>query len=217
MKYQKYFTQSIVQYMRFLRAMLLVTALVGFAGQAHAMKAPELVVKETVDAIVNNIQTNRAQYQKDTQALYTMVENTLVPAIHVPRMANLILGKKNSRAATAAQKKAFADEFKTFLLRSYATALLEYTGNEKVVYEPVNAAPGADKVTVKAALISSKGNRYPVVLYMSNRKDTKWRAYNMEVAGINFVATYRATFGDIVARRGVDGLIADLRAKNNPS
>lgn len=216
MKDQNYLTLPLSKCTRFL-IVLLLAVVAGMAAPAHAMKAPDQVVKETVDAIVSNIQTNRAQYQKDTQALYAMVENTLVPAIHVPRMANLILGKKNSRAATPAQKKEFADEFKTFLLRSYAAALLEYTGNEKVVYQPVNAAPDADKVTVKAELISAKGNRYPVILYMSNRKDTQWRAYNMEVAGINFVATYRATFGDIVARRGVEGLIADLRAKNNPS
>lgn len=198
----------------FARLFLLMAVFAGFLGQAHAMKAPEQVVKETVDGIVSNIQANRGQYQSNTQALYTMVENTLVPALHVSRMANLILGKKNSRAATPAQKKAFANEFKTFLMRSYATALLEYTGSEKVVYKPVNAVPGADKVTVRAELVSSKGNRYPVVLYMSNRKDTQWRAYNMEVAGINFVSTYRATFGSIIARKGVDGLIADLRAKN---
>jgi phospholipid transport system substrate-binding protein len=178
------------------------------------MKAPDQVVRETVDSIVKNIQNNRETYRSNTNALYAMVENTLVPAIHVPRMANLILGRAASQSATPAQKDAFAAEFKTFLLRSYATALLEYTGSEKVVYEPTAVAPGADKVTVKAALVASSGSRYPVSLYMSNRKDSQWRAYNLEIAGINFVSTYRATFGEIIARKGVDGLIADLRVKN---
>jgi len=214
MKFQESLSFNFFQKTPLMYALLLSTLLLGFVAPAHAMKAPEQVVKETVNGIVNNIQSNRAEYERNTQSLYAMVENTLVPALHVPRMANLILGKKNARVATDAQKKAFADEFKTFLLRSYATALLEYTGSEKVVYQPVNLAPGADKAVVKAELVSSKGNRYPVVLYMSNRKDTKWRAYNMEVAGINFVSTYRATFGGIIARKGIDGLIADLRVKN---
>jgi len=196
------------------RPLFIIALFVASISAAHAMKAPEQVVRETVDAIVNNIQTNRAEYQADTNALYTMVENTLVPALHVPRMANLILGKKAARAASAEQKNAFADEFKTFLMRSYATALLEYTGSEKVIYQPVETAAGADKVKIRAELIAANGNSYPVILYMSNRKDTQWRAYNMEVAGINFVSTYRATFGDIIARKGVDGLIADLRTKN---
>ena len=52
---------------------------------------------------------------------------------------------------------------------------------------------------------------------MSNRRDTSWRAYNMDVAGINFVATYRSTFGDIIANKGVAGLIDELRTKNAKS
>lgn len=180
----------------------------------HAMKAPEQVVKDTVDAIVTNIQANRAKYQADSNALYAMVEKTLVPALHVPRMANLILGKSTATSSSSAQKSAFAAEFQTFLMRSYASALLEYTGSEKVVYQPVKLTSGMDKVTVRAELVAASGKRYEVNLFMSNRKDTQWRAYNLEVAGINFISTYRATFAEIIAQKGIDGLIADLRQKN---
>jgi len=195
------------------KLLLTLVLALSMAGVANAEQTPDVVVKQTVDQLVNNIQTNRAVYAADTDALYAMVENTLVPSIHVQRMSNLILGK-NARRASNEQKAAFAQEFKTFLIRSYATALLEYTGNEKVKYKPVKIEPGADKVAVKAELIASDGQAYPINLYMSNRKDTRWRAYNMEVAGINFVSTYRATFGEIVAKKGVDGLVADLRQKN---
>lgn len=198
--------------MLLIAAALLSSVLVSAA--ANAMEAPDAVVKRTVDTIVKNIQANRDQYVQDTQTLYTMVDQVLVPTIHVDRMAGLILGKQNSKLATPAQKRAFADEFKTFLMRSYATALLEYTGSEKVVYEPINLAPGADKVTIKAKLVASDGQSYPIKLFMSNRRDTQWRAYNVEVASINFVGTYRATFGDIIERKGIDGLIKDLRDKN---
>ena len=184
-------------------------------GVSHAMQAPDLVVKNTVDKMVENIQSNRLAYQQDSNKLYQMVEDVLVPSLHVDRMSNLILGKETSRSVSAAQKKAFSNEFKTFLMRSYASALLEYTGKEKVSYEPVELKPGADKVTVKATLLASDGQRYPVNLYMSNRRDSQWRAYNMEVAGINFVSTYRATFGAIIQKKGIDGLIAELRTKNS--
>jgi len=184
-----------------------------FVVNANAMDAPDVVVKRTVDKIVANIQSNRAGYRANSASLYSMVESTLVPAIHVDRMSGLILGN-SARSATDAQRKAFANEFKTFLIRSYATALLDYTGSEAVSYQPINLAAGEDKVTVKAQLTASDGQKYPINLYMSNRADTSWRAYNMEVAGINFVSTYRANFGGIIAQKGVDGLIADLKQKN---
>ena len=182
-------------------------------GSAQAMESPENVVKRTVDTIVNKIQANRGAYKADTNKLYAMVEQNLVPAIHVDRMSGLILGN-SAKTASAAQKSAFAAEFKTFLIRSYATALLDYTGDQKVVYQPVTMAPGADKVVVSADLVASDGKKYPISLYMSNRSDTQWRAYNMKVAGINFVGTYRANFGGVIAQKGVDGLIADLKQKN---
>ena len=174
---------------------------------------PEQVVQNAVNAIVNNIQDNRLQYQDDNDALHAMLERNLLPALHVPRMANLILGRKHSRLANDAQKAEFSAEFQTFLMKSYATVLLEYTGEEQVVYQPV-VQSGADKVKIIADLVSASGNTTSVTMFMSNRGDTQWRAYNMDIAGINFIATYRATFGGILDTKGIDGLITDLRAKN---
>ncbi len=194
----------------FAAVMLLVSLIM---SSAHAMDAPDTVVKNTVDEIVGNIQANRDTYKADPEQLYKMVKDVLVPAIHVDRMSGLILGN-SAKTATAAQKAEFSDEFEIFLIRSYATALLDYAGDQKVTYEPVTLAPDDDKVTIHATLTTSDGQKYPISLYMSDRGDTRWRAYNMEVAGINFVSTYRANFGGVIAAKGVDGLIADLKQKN---
>ena len=140
-----------------------ITLLAGVLVNTHAMAMtpPEDVVKNTVDAIVNNIQANRATYKADNNKLYKMVEDTLVPAIHVPRMAKLILGAHVGKSSEA-QIAEFSREFQTFLMRSYATALLEYTGSEKVNYLPVDRKPNDDKVVIKAELVSSEGQAYPV-------------------------------------------------------
>ena len=193
---------------------LLLFGLLLLSNQAYAMQSPQDVVKQTVDSMVAKLQANRDVYQADNQALYDMLDDTLLPALHIPRMADLILGKRVSKTATAEQKSAFVAEFKTFLLQSYATGLLNATGKEQVVYEPVNLAPGADKVKIKAKLISESGEEFPIVLSMSNRRDTSWRAYNMDVAGIDFIRTYRSSFALTLKEKGIDGLISDLRGKN---
>jgi len=205
MKLTKYFIS---------RLSLLVVAFLMLTSQAQAMQSPQEVVKQTVDSMVAKLQANRAVYQADNQALYDMLDQTLLPALHVPRMADLILGKRVATSATAEQKKAFVAEFKTFLLQSYATGLLNATGEEQVIYEPVDLAPDADKVKIKAKLISASGEEFPIVLSMSNRKDTSWRAYNLDVAGIDFIRTYRSSFALTLKEKGIDGLIGDLRGKN---
>ena len=183
-------------------------------AQQEAQKAPDQVVKDTVNAIVTNIQENRELYRKDTNALYKMVEDTLVPSLHVKRMAKLILGKKYAKSSSDQQINEFASEFQTFIMKVFAPALLEYTGNEQITYEPINLQPGDDRVKVRGSLIAANGDAHAVVLSMSNRKDTQWRAYNIEAAGINFISTYRSTFEPTLKKKGIDGLIADLREKN---
>ena len=185
-----------------------------FSAQVHAMQSPQDVVKQTVDAMVAKLEANRSTYEANSQALYDMLNETLLPALHVPRMADLILGKKTANSATDEQKNAFISEFKTFLLQSYATGLLNATGKEKVIYEPIELAPGDDKVKVKAKLISASGEEFPIVLSMSNRNDTSWRAYNLDVAGIDFIRTYRSSFALSLKEKGIDGLTNDLRGKN---
>lgn len=193
---------------------LLISLLMAFTVQASAMTGPEEVVKTTVDTMVENLRVNRELYENDNRALYKMLDETLLPALHVQRMADLILGKKMSQKATETQKVQFVNEFKTLLLQTYATGLLNATGEEKVVYEPVNLAPGADKVKIKAKLVTAAGEEFPITLSMSNRRDTSWRAYNLDVAGIDFIRTYRSTFKQTLVEKGIDGLIAELRSKN---
>ncbi|MFT6098185.1 MAG: phospholipid transport system substrate-binding protein [Arenicella sp.] len=193
---------------------LVIGMLFMFSAQVQAMQGPQDVVKQAVDTMVAKLEANRATYEVNNQALYDMLDETLLPALHVPRMADLIIGKQAANSATDEQKNAFVKEFKTFLLQSYATGLLNATGKEKVIYEPTELAPGDDKVKVKAKLISASGEEFPIVLSMSNRNDTRWRAYNLDVAGIDFIRTYRSSFALSLKEKGIDGLINDLRGKN---
>jgi len=154
--------------------------------------------------------------------LFALTFNNVVHAAPAPEqvvketvntiVTNIQILAKNWRKASDAQRQDFVAQFQTFLMRSYATALLEYSGETVNYKDPV--AKGNDRVVVKAELVSNAGEIYPVNLYMSNRKDTRWRAYNIEVAGINFVSSYRSTFGDIVSQKGIDGLLEDLKEKN---
>lgn len=196
------------------KSFVFMAVLVGVTAQSHAMKDPDVVVKETVDAMVAQLQNNSELYKSNNQALYDMLDEVLIPVLHIDRLSDLILGKRFARSSSDEQKTAFAGEFKTFLLQSYATALLKASGEEKVAYEPVSLKPDQDKVKVKAILTSSSGEQYPIILSMSNRSDTQWRAYNIEVAGVNFIRSYRSSFAQTLDEGGIDGLIADLRAKN---
>ena len=184
-------------------------------AQTEPQKAPQKVVEETVNAIVKNIQVNRDLYKKDKPAFYKMFEETLIPALHMPRMSKLILGRKAAGKSTPAQRDAFAKEFEASLIYTYSLLLLEFIGDDKVVYGDVVMNDSGDKAVVNATFVSSTGASYAMIMYMSNRGDTRWRAYNLEVNGQDAVRTFRSTYSAIIEKKGVDGLVADLRKSNS--
>ena len=59
--------------------MLVMSAALLLATSAQAMQSPDDVVKNTVDAMVDKMQTNRAADQADTNKLFDMVEEVLIP------------------------------------------------------------------------------------------------------------------------------------------
>jgi phospholipid transport system substrate-binding protein len=55
----------------------------------------------------------------------------------------------------------------------------------------------------------------PVVIeYDLEKTGAEWKVYDVRVAGISLVVTYRSSFSEEVRNRGVDGLISTLASKN---
>jgi phospholipid transport system substrate-binding protein len=62
--------------------------------------------------------------------------------------------------------------------------------------------------------IRQPGAESVMVEYDLARTDSGWKVYDVRVAGISLVATYRSSFAEEVRSRGIDGLIATLENKN---
>ena len=191
-------------------------------SSAFAAKTPDQVVRETFDIVVDQIQSNRDVYEKDNAALFSMLEENFVTSLNISFMVDLILGKELATDTSAEQHQALVEEFKTLLLRTYATGILYATGEEKVVYENLDLEPGAYRTDVNVRLVTSDGAEFPIKLKMTTRKSRwskedsgQWRAYNLEVAGQNIARLYRATFARTLKEEGVEGLIDNLRSKNS--
>lgn len=184
-------------------------------AQETAQKAPDLVVKDTINAVIQDIQANKAVYQADSEAMYAMIEAKLIPAVHVTRMAGLIVGRKIKKTSSKQQIEDFSKEFQTLLIKTNALALLGFVDEKTVVnFEEINMQPGADRVKVNGMMVGADGKEYPISLHMSNKADTQWRAYNMIVAGTNVIGINRSTFEPILKKKGIDGLTEMLREKN---
>jgi len=184
----------------------------GLAGVAHAAMSPDEVVRQTTDEILTRFMEDREALEKDSERLYEMVNEIVLPHFDMQRMARYVLGQHWSEASEEEQK-AFAEEFKTQLVRTYATALFEYSGEQEIEYKPSRHEEGDKQAVVKSEIVRDDGPSIPVE-YRLIRNDDKWQVYDVAIENISTVQNYRAQYGAVANSRGVSGLIDALKEKN---
>jgi phospholipid transport system substrate-binding protein len=174
--------------------------------------APDVLVKTITDEVTAMIKKDKDIQGGDTKKAAELIENKIVPHFNFTRMARLAMGR-NWRSATPEQQKELASEFKTLLVRTYATALTNYR-DQQIDYKPLRAKADDKEVTVKSD-VKPSGSSQPVAIdYEMEKTDNGWKIYDVKVGGVSLVTTYRDTFASEVRERGVDGLIKALSAKN---
>jgi phospholipid transport system substrate-binding protein len=186
-------------------------ALLPGLAQAQTV-APDVLIKTITDEVAAAIKKDKDIQAGDSAKAADLIETKIVPYFNFTRMARIAMAR-NWRSATPEQQKAIAVEFKTLLVRTYSTALVNYKG-QRIDYKPLRAKPDDDEVTVKSE-VKPSGSTQPVDIdYEMEKTPNGWKVYDVKVGGVSLVTTYRDTFASEVREHGIDGLIKSLAAKN---
>ncbi len=85
--------------------------------------------------------------------------------------------------------------------------------DQAIEYKPLRIAPGETEVTVKST-VKQPGAERMTIDYDMEKTTAGWKVYDIKIAGISLITTYRSTFAQTIRDGGVDGLIKSLSAKN---
>jgi len=172
---------------------------------------PEQLIKQTADRVLDEIKSNGDKYKEDPSQLYALVDEVVLPHFDFAAMTDLALGRYKDKI-DASQKPLITNEFRTLLVRTYGKALLEY--NDQVIkFLPMEGTEADGDVTVKSEIAQAGG--FPIPLNYSLRLgDQGWKVYDISVDEISLVTNYRSSFSRQIKKKGVDGLIELLRARN---
>ena len=200
----------------FLVGILAICAVLLQATAAQANPSPEQEISTAVDELLSEFTARRDELALDREALFDMVDRRTRPFFDFEKISKLVLAQ-NWKTASAAQRAAFGEEFRKLLIRTYATALFQYTGEEKMDFDSteIKERGGLKSATVKSAVTLSDGPPIDVNYYMILGADNHWKIYNMTIAGVNLVTNYRKTYGASIRSLGLDGLIESMREANN--
>ena len=178
---------------------------------AQAQNDPTKIIQETTSAVVARVKTEKAALRAAPAKMYALVAEMIFPHFDFNSMSQWVLGPA-WKTADEATRKAFVEQFRKLLVRTYATALLEYS-DETMEYPPVEPSHNPKTATVKQNIVQSVGKVLPVV-YRLHEENGEWQVFDVEVDGISLVKTFKSSFSQILHEGGVDELLKNLKAKN---
>lgn len=197
--------------MKTISARLLVGGLLAalLALPARAETTPEELVRKTTDEILATIKANRDAYAKDLGKLYRMADEKVLPHFDFRRMAQWVLGR-HWRDASPEQRDRFVAAFRDLLVRTYATALLNYKDQE-VVYLSVQRRPQDEEVLVRTEIKQSGGApNVPIHYSFYKNKDGAWKVFDVAIEGVSLVTNYRSVYATKIRDKGMDSLIGEI-------
>ena len=178
---------------------------------AKAISLPIDVVKATAESVISHIEENRSVLEKNPEKIYDMVNQLIIPRFDFVSMSKWVLGK-HWKQASEEQRSEFIIQFKELLVRTYARALLEYSGQE-IKYFPVEQNPESNLAVVRTELTSKSSAQLPI-LYRMHQKNEEWKVVDVSVDGVSLVTTYRGSFATQIKKNGFDSLLNELSKKN---
>ena len=176
-----------------------------------AISLPSDVVKATAESVISHIEENRSVLEKSPEKIYDMVDQLIIPRFDFISMSKWVLGK-HWKQASEEQRSEFIIQFKELLVRTYARALLEYSGQE-IKYFPVEQNPESNLAVVRTELTSKSSAQLPI-LYRMHQKNEEWKVVDVSVDGVSLVTTYRGSFATQIKKNGFDSLLNELSKKN---
>ena len=190
--------------------LLLALALAAPASFALGL-APDALLRAVGVEVIDKIKQDQQDGATDPAKVTALVETRVLPLFDFAHMTQLAVAR-NWRLATPEQQRALTEEFKTLLVRTYSTALAQYSG-EIIHFKQLRAPPLATEVTVRSE-VKQPGKERMTLDYEMAKTPAGWKIYNVKLADVSLVSNYRDVFAAKVRDGGVDGLINFLANEN---
>ena len=191
--------------------LLLALSMLCFSLTGFAIEAPDALVKRTAEDVLATVKSDTEIQAGNQEKIFALTEEKILPNFNFDKVSRLVLGK-NWTKATPEQKTAFQNEFRTLLIRTYATALSKYK-NQTIEYKPLRLAEGATTASVKTAIVQPGGQPIAVDYSLEKQADA-WKVYDIVIEGVSLVTNYRGQFAQEIRQNGLDSLIKKLADKN---
>ena len=130
----------------------------------------------------------------------------------IPTVTRFVLGR-HWKTASEDQRAEFTAVLLDFLARVYASRFDAYSyGGEQFTVRSAIADESGD--TIVRSRVSRPSGADPVELdFRVRAREGSHKVVDLYVEGISMLLTHRAEFASVINRKGIDGLLSDIRAR----
>jgi phospholipid transport system substrate-binding protein len=171
---------------------------------------PVSLVINTTTSIFRDVDKNFSKYEADPAALHKLVRKDLIPLLDIHYSARLILGRAG-RGIEKEKVDEFAEAMTSLLVNRYSEGLLQFRSQEPVWVLPQRGELNEKLTRVRTRVKLPSGGEAPID-YAFHKTADGWKAFDVIVEGISYVATYRNQIMPEVQDKGIDLVIKRLRS-----
>lgn len=178
--------------------LIFVTAISSFA-----IPAPQAQVEAMVNSVLSVLQrTDLTADEKKVQ-----VSGQVQEYLNMASMARRTLGSYWDDASEE-QRQQFSDLFVQVLEGTYLNRIGDYSdGNVQFLKQRVKG----DKAIVDTQILTD--DLEIPVQYKMIYSDGRWQVFDLVIEGVSLIKNYRSSYGEIIRRRGYDGLLQLMEEK----
>lgn len=174
---------------------------------------PVGMLQNLADRMIAGLKANKSNLKSNPSVVYNLAYQIVVPRADIAYMSKSVIPPQTWNNATPSQRQKFESEFTKLLVRTYASALSDYS-NQTVKFFPVRGGyQGKSNISVTSQIIRADGPSISVN-YRLIATNSGWKLYDMSVEGVSIIESFRSQFSDKLSQGNMDNLIQDLIRHN---
>lgn len=184
--------------------------LIANLGFAAPSQTPIQLVQQGLDELSQVFDTHSTTFNQDPKALYAALNASLEPLVNFRYISARVMGGRYYKAATPAQKRAFAEVFQTSLVETFGKGLMEFNYHNFEIKLEERPSRYAEQDNVSLEVVAKNGKRYPITFTL-HLENEQWKIINLIVNGVNLGLTFNSQFDRAMRdnQRNFDVVIAN--------
>lgn len=185
----------------------LLGAILAVISVPASAATPDEFITDAIDELSQNLDQHRSQYAEDSDALFAMIDELLLPRFDRRMSAQQVLAK-HWRDASEEQQTRFIDAFYLTLVQRYANGILDFE-HDRIEVLPFRGDDTKRTALVKTRVDLEDGTNISVN-YRLISHDTGWMMFDVEIEGVSYVRNFRAEFDAEIAGSSLEEVINRL-------